>query len=237
MITYESVSAQQIGPLNAMDLSIPSHETNETPNARNQRMRKLRSLFSCLFPRAQMENRWKKTCNLDSKCKVVQKNLIIKEIDKDGIIDDCEEPSISPGTNSRCQKPFLVKNKKLFSIGDTFSTEYDSITHSSSDTSFEKLTSFYAGERSQFSCNKEDKSVCTSPAPYAKRRSRRMIDCSQTCPICWDTFKVGERVCWSKNTSCCHGYHLDCMLVWLKDHDKCPMCREEYVRKQRKHKK
>lgn len=34
-----------------------------------------------------------------------------------------------------------------------------------------------------------------------------------------------------------HGYHLDCMLVWLKDHDKCPMCREEYVKKQRKHKK
>lgn len=78
MITFESVSAQQIGPLNAMDSSIPSHETNETPNARNQRMRKLRSLFSCLFPRAQMENRWKKTYNLDSKCKGVQKNLIIK---------------------------------------------------------------------------------------------------------------------------------------------------------------
>ncbi|GFH43671.1 E3 ubiquitin-ligase RING1-like [Chaetoceros tenuissimus] len=237
MITYESVSAQQHGPLDTMNSSIPSHDTNETPNLRNQRMRKLRSLFACLFPRAQMENRWKNTCNLDSKYKGMQKNLIIKEIDKSGIIDDYEEPVIAPGTNSCCQKPFLVKNKKRFSIGDTFSTEYDSTTHSSSDTSFEKLTNFHAGERSKFALNKEETSADASPEPYAKRRSRRMIDCSQTCPICWDSFKVGERVCWSKNTSCCHGYHLDCMLVWLKDHDKCPMCREEYIRKQRKHKK
>ena len=32
--------------------------------------------------------------------------------------------------------------------------------------------------------------------------SRRIIDCSQDCPICWDSFKVGEQVCWSKNISC-----------------------------------
>lgn len=77
MITYESVSAQQHAPLDTIGSSIPSHDTNETPNTRHQRMRKLQSLFSCLFPRA-MENRWKNTCNLDSNCKGVQKNLIIK---------------------------------------------------------------------------------------------------------------------------------------------------------------
>lgn len=31
---------------------------------------------------------------------------------------------------------------------------------------------------------------------------RRTIDCTQSCPICWDSFKVGEKVCWSKNVSC-----------------------------------
>lgn len=59
----------------------------------------------------------------------------------------------------------------------------------------------------------------------------RSIDCTQECPICWDDFKVGEKVCWSKHGSCRHGFHLDCMLAWLQDHDKCPLCRTPYVTK------
>ena len=32
--------------------------------------------------------------------------------------------------------------------------------------------------------------------------STRRIDSTQTCPICWDSFKVGEKVCWSRNANC-----------------------------------
>jgi hypothetical protein len=31
---------------------------------------------------------------------------------------------------------------------------------------------------------------------------RRSIDCTQECSICWETFKVKEQVCWSKNVTC-----------------------------------
>ena len=30
----------------------------------------------------------------------------------------------------------------------------------------------------------------------------RKIDCTETCSICWDSFKRGEKVCWSLNTNC-----------------------------------
>ena len=49
------------------------------------------------------------------------------------------------------------------------------------------------------------------------------------CPICLDEFCVGDEVCWSHNKECLHIHHLDCIVNWLMDHDKCPLCRQEFV--------
>ena len=32
--------------------------------------------------------------------------------------------------------------------------------------------------------------------------TRRMIDNTMMCAICWDSFKIGEKICWSKNVTC-----------------------------------
>lgn len=32
--------------------------------------------------------------------------------------------------------------------------------------------------------------------------TRRMIDNTMMCAICWDSFKIGEKICWSKNVIC-----------------------------------
>jgi hypothetical protein len=49
------------------------------------------------------------------------------------------------------------------------------------------------------------------------------------CAICLNHFKPEQLVCESKNPSCRHVFHKDCMVDWLmKKHDNCPMCREVY---------
>ena len=51
----------------------------------------------------------------------------------------------------------------------------------------------------------------------------------KVCPICMETYKVGEEIAWSKNEDCCHAFHLDCISEWLMDNDDCPMCRRAFL--------
>ncbi len=46
-----------------------------------------------------------------------------------------------------------------------------------------------------------NEALSLSTPPY----SQRCLDCTENCPICWDTYKIGEKVCWSKNVECSHG--------------------------------
>mmetsp|Transcript_5258 Transcript_5258/g.7751 ORF Transcript_5258/g.7751 Transcript_5258/m.7751 type:complete len:283 (-) Transcript_5258:1226-2074(-) len=36
-----------------------------------------------------------------------------------------------------------------------------------------------------------------------------------TCSICLESYKIGDTVCWSSNTVCCHVFHLHCIVNWL----------------------
>jgi Ring finger domain len=49
------------------------------------------------------------------------------------------------------------------------------------------------------------------------------------CAICLNQFQDHEVVCESKNTACCHVFHLTCMSLWLRKHSSCPVCRKEYL--------
>ena len=50
----------------------------------------------------------------------------------------------------------------------------------------------------------------------------------KVCPICMETYEVGDDIAWSKNEGCCHAFHLDCISVWLMENDDCPMCRRDF---------
>jgi len=50
----------------------------------------------------------------------------------------------------------------------------------------------------------------------------------KSCPICCEDYQKGDDIAWSKNEKCHHAYHVDCLLVWLAQHNDCPMCRESY---------
>jgi len=48
----------------------------------------------------------------------------------------------------------------------------------------------------------------------------------KACPICLESYRAGDEICWSKNENCPHAFHLECMTEWLMENDDCPMCRE-----------
>ena len=47
-----------------------------------------------------------------------------------------------------------------------------------------------------------------------------------TCTICYDVFKYGERF---KKTKCGHEFHSKCLDKWLAEQKRCPMCNEEAI--------
>ena len=49
------------------------------------------------------------------------------------------------------------------------------------------------------------------------------------CAICLDEYGEKEQICSSPNERCHHKFHLDCMVSWLIDHEKCPICRLTYL--------
>lgn len=72
----------------------------------------------------------------------------------------------------------------------------------------------------------DGKSVCPSCTSCSSND-----DYSNACVICLEAFRVGDTVSWSKDISCLHVFHHDCILQWLENpkHDDCPSCRYSIV--------
>jgi hypothetical protein len=51
----------------------------------------------------------------------------------------------------------------------------------------------------------------------------------QECSVCLSGYEENETMCWAKTDKCSHVFHEDCICEWLKDHDECPLCREDIV--------
>lgn len=47
---------------------------------------------------------------------------------------------------------------------------------------------------------------------------------SETCSVCMDIFKYGDKVKELKN--CKHAFHSKCIDKWLENENKCPICKQ-----------
>jgi hypothetical protein len=52
---------------------------------------------------------------------------------------------------------------------------------------------------------------------------------TSSCPICLSTFQDGASICFSRQSTCRHCYHKECIIPWLVQHDECPYCRCRYI--------
>mmetsp|Transcript_40333 Transcript_40333/g.49142 ORF Transcript_40333/g.49142 Transcript_40333/m.49142 type:complete len:313 (+) Transcript_40333:3-941(+) len=51
---------------------------------------------------------------------------------------------------------------------------------------------------------------------------------NRSCSICLCNFTEGEDIIISRNESCNHVFHKDCIMAWLMQHSNCPYCRQNY---------
>ena len=49
------------------------------------------------------------------------------------------------------------------------------------------------------------------------------------CSICLGDYEEGDDICLSPNAQCKHAFHKDCMVQWLMKHNRCPICRNNYL--------
>jgi len=71
-------------------------------------------------------------------------------------------------------------------------------------------------------------SIRSRVSNYARASSMELYT-TQSCFICLERYKEGEKIFWSRNERCIHSFHETCMTRWLMDHDDCPLCREDFL--------
>jgi len=82
--------------------------------------------------------------------------------------------------------------------------------------------------RHSFSENEEQSSRgVLSIAWDSARESVRSNNSTSTpeCCICLDDYVKGEKIAWGKTNECNHVFHEECINLWLKENDDCPLCR------------
>jgi RING-finger-containing ubiquitin ligase len=78
--------------------------------------------------------------------------------------------------------------------------------------------------------NKEGKLAVFAQQPGENGESiGGWLDVDDSCTICLEPYEVNQEVCFAINSACIHYFHLECMLKWLVDHKKCPMCYATYL--------
>lgn len=60
--------------------------------------------------------------------------------------------------------------------------------------------------------------------------SWRRPSAKDECCICLESYNVGETICAPITTECNHVFHEGCILQWVKNHDKCPLCRVDLLK-------
>jgi hypothetical protein len=76
----------------------------------------------------------------------------------------------------------------------------------------------------------------TDSNSQSKRTIRNMLSTwrrpsqSDSCCICLEAYRPGDRICAATITFCDHAFHKECIFEWLQnDHNDCPLCRTDLM--------
>ena len=53
-----------------------------------------------------------------------------------------------------------------------------------------------------------------------------LLDNNRECSICLEEYNQNDKVA---NLNCNHNYHWECIKIWLKENNTCPICRENII--------
>lgn len=224
----------------------PLHQADDEVGGIRRRRRNVFSMFRRVQQRISFQNRWKKSgVKFDPKFHFIIGQLIIKDIVKaDGVMYP-DSPQSSKSSKKKHKKTSRksqsgksqVKRNSINSPSRGSASQRKLMEHGQDSLPSTPSTSF-STPSSSYKRNDEKVSPRCIGTQRKKRSqtqetelSQRCLDCTERCPICWEGYKVGEKVCWSKNENCTHAFHFDCIVTWLVDHDHCPMCRSPYLTK------
>lgn len=56
-------------------------------------------------------------------------------------------------------------------------------------------------------------------------------DDDNLCSVCLEPFEPQQEAAWSRDKACLHCFHSKCLLVWLMEHQDCPCCRKNLLKK------
>jgi hypothetical protein len=97
-----------------------------------------------------------------------------------------------------------------------------------SQNSYENQSSIHADEELGTVLDHQiiDQTLLTLPSE--KPNGGRTVPGS--CAICLEMYESSNRVAWSKEKSCKHAFHSECIIPWLakKEETKCPCCRQDF---------
>jgi hypothetical protein len=115
---------------------------------------------------------------------------------------------------------------------------FQTVLPNKSNTTASSLRSFLTAEQDKkFADTDEeigddDESVVIGAAKSNERflSSWRKPSKRDECCICLECYTPGETICVPVTNECNHVFHQECILEWLKNHDKCPLCRVELLK-------
>lgn len=83
-------------------------------------------------------------------------------------------------------------------------------TSSSNDSSSTRVAQTWFSAKSEF---------------FNSDRSSKSTGSQPECSICLDIYEVGDNLACAKTNKCNHVFHEDCIKLWLKERNECPLCR------------
>jgi len=93
-------------------------------------------------------------------------------------------------------------------------------------TDEKELRNLISALRHSFSENEEQSSRGVLSIAWDSARERvRSNNSTPECSICLDDYVEGEKIAWGKTNECNHVFHEECINLWLKENDDCPLCR------------